>query len=137
MFSAEEAEALLGHVLDELAGGRLGDGHLAVECRKTANDPVIGWSYYAPDAYSDKVWNIWWIGVLPECQGSGAGLALLDHVTNEAIRAGARVIVIETSDQAALARARAFYAKHGFEARGMIPDFYATGDAKVIFSRSL
>lgn len=136
LFSMEDAEALLGHVLDELAGGRLGDGHRAIECRRTANDPVIGWCYYAPDAYSEKIWNVWWIGVLPESHGGGAGPALLAHVTDEAIQAGARAMVIETSDQAALERARRFYVKQGFEVRGAIPDFYAKGESKVIFSRS-
>ena len=48
-----------------------------------------------------------------------------------------RVVVIETSDGDALARARAFYARRGYAERGRVPDFFAPGEAKVIFSRTL
>jgi ribosomal protein S18 acetylase RimI-like enzyme len=61
----------------------------------------------------------------------------LSNIERDAAALGARVIVIETSDQEALARARNFYLKRGYEERGRIPDFYAEGDSKVIFSRSL
>ncbi len=67
----------------------------------------------------------------------GVGQALLSYVEQTAAASGARVIVIETSDLPSLARARNFYLKHGYEERGRIPDFYATGESKIIFSRSL
>ena len=78
--------------------------------------------------------------------GTYGGLASIPIITGavqgrpsmrEARASGARVIVIETSDQPHLARARTFYRKFGYVERGRIPDFYADGDAKVIFSRSL
>lgn len=137
LFTPEDAANLLGGVLDSLAAGELPDGHAAVVCREPRDGRAIGWSYYAPDPYADKVWNIWWIGVKPDHHGSGAGRALLSHIEHAASAVGTRVIVIETSDQALLARARRFYIKHGYEVRGRVPDFYAKGDSKVIFSRTL
>ncbi|MBX9652243.1 GNAT family N-acetyltransferase [bacterium] len=137
LFTQEEAEGLLSGVIDSLAEGELPEGHAAVACRESSDGRTVGWSYYAPDPYADKVWNIWWIGVRPEYHGCGAGEALLSYIEQAARAAGTRVIVIETSDQASLARARRFYRKHGYEERGRIPDFYARGDSKVIFSRTL
>ena len=137
LFTPTDAEGLLGGILDELAAGDLPEGHAAVACRKSHDGPAIGWSYYAPDPYANRVWNVWWIGVHPNHHGDGAGQRLLAHIEQSAIASGARVIVIETSDQAPLDRARRFYTKLGYAERGRIPDFYAEGDAKVIFSRTL
>ncbi|MFN0182061.1 MAG: GNAT family N-acetyltransferase [Gemmatimonadales bacterium] len=137
LFTPEDAEGLLGGVLDSLAAGELPVGPAGVACRESPDGPAVGWSYFAPDPYADKVWNVWWIGVSPSHHGKGVGQAVLSHVEQTVAASGARVIVIETSDQAPLARARKFYAKLGYEERGRIPDFYAKGDAKVIFSRSI
>ena len=137
LFTAEDAEGLLGGVLDSLAAGELPEGHTAVACRESQDGPAIGWSYYAPDPYAEGVWNVWWLGVSPSHHGGGVGQAILSNIERDTAAFGARVIVIETSDQEALARARNFYLKRGYEERGRIPDFYAEGDSKVIFSRSL
>lgn len=137
LFTYEDAEGLLGGVLDSLAAGELPAGHTAATCRETYDGPATGWTYFAPDPYAEKVWNVWWIGVSPSRYGEGVGQALLSYVEQTAAASGARVIVIETSDLPSLARARNFYLKHGYEERGRIPDFYATGESKIIFSRSL
>ena len=106
-------------------------------CRASTGEEIVGWSYFAPDPYAESVLNVWWIGADPLQHGRGVGSALLSHVETEARKAGVRVVVIETSDQPPLSRAQAFYAKRGYTERGRIPDFYALGDAKVIFSRTL
>jgi ribosomal protein S18 acetylase RimI-like enzyme len=136
LFTFEDAEGLLGGILIALAEGSLPDGHAAVACRTVAGGEAIGWSYFAPDQYADGVWNVWWIGVLPSYQGTGAGRALLTHVESRAAEHNVRVIVIETSDQNPMAKARRFYTSFGYAECGRIPDFYATGEAKVVFSRS-
>lgn len=137
LFTIEDAESLLGGVLDSLAAGELPEGHAAVACREFTGGSAIGWSYFAPDQYAERVWNVWWIGVSPKHHGTGAGQALLSHIENAAAESKVRVIVIETSDQDTLSRARNFYLKFGYLERGRIPDFYAEGESKVLFSRSV
>jgi ribosomal protein S18 acetylase RimI-like enzyme len=137
LFGTEDAEGLLGSVLDALAAGSLPDGHAAIVCRAMAGAPPLGWSYFAPDQYADRVWNLWWIGVLPEHQGTSAAHALLSHVESTAAQSGARILIIETRDLGPMARARRFYVKRGYTERGRIPDFYAENESKVIFSRSI
>jgi ribosomal protein S18 acetylase RimI-like enzyme len=136
LFTAEDAEGLLGGVLDALAAGELPDGHTAVACRESPKGPAAGWAYFAPDQYAEQVWNVWWIGIGPDRHGTGAAQVLLSHVEQTALASGARVVVIETSDQDPMARARKFYVKVGYTERGRIPDFYAEGESKVLFSKS-
>lgn len=137
LFDAEEAEALLGSVLDRFLIGGLPDGHSIAVCRDSMGGTALGWTYYAPDAYAEQVWNIWWIGVAPSCHGKGVGQAMMHSIEREASENNVRVIVVETSDGSALARARSFYRSLGYGECGVIPNFYGAGDSKVIFSKSL
>lgn len=137
LFTHADAEGLLGGVLTAFAAGALPEGHAVVTCRFVAHGPVLGWVYFAPDPYADRVWNLWWIGVLPTHHGSGVGKVLLNHVEQTAATAGARILIIETSDLDPTARARRFYVQSGYTECGRIHDFYADGEAKVIFSRRL
>jgi ribosomal protein S18 acetylase RimI-like enzyme len=135
LFTPEEAEGLLGGVLDGLAFGSLPQGHQSAACRLRAGGTVIGWTYFAPDQHADGVWNLWWIGVDPDHHGAGAGLLLLRHAEKIVSSKAGRLLVIETSDAPALARARRFYEAQGYRECGRIPDFYAEGESKVIFAR--
>lgn len=137
LFSPDDASALLGGVLDGLAAGALPPGHEAVAAREREGGPPVGWAYFAPDPHADRAWNLWWIGVHPAAQGGGAGRALLRHAEQIAAAAGAAMLVIETSSLPAQARARRFYASSGYHDCGRIPDFYAEGDAKVVFARRI
>ncbi len=135
LFSQEDAEELLGGVLDQLSGGSLPPGHTALACQDTSSNTLIGWTYFAPDQYADGVWNVWWLGVAPEAQGTGAGRSLLRSAEACALSGGARIVVIETSSKETQARARRFYTKEGYAECGTVPDFYGYDDHKVIFSR--
>jgi ribosomal protein S18 acetylase RimI-like enzyme len=136
LFSAEDAEGLLGTIVDSFSNNELPSQHAVVVCRDFQGGPVVGWSYFAPDHYAEDVWNVWWIGVAPKRHGTGPGRALLSFVEKAVAEARGRVIVIETSDQDFLSCARKFYTKAGYNERGRIPDFYSKDESKVIFSRS-
>ncbi len=136
LFSADDAEALLGGALDQLFAGTLPDGHTVLCCR-VDNGPPIGWTYVAPDQHAQGVWNVWWIGVAPSAHGAGAGRALLEAAEAWAVRHAGRVMVIETSAREHLARARGFYSRAGYAVCGRVPNFYGEDDDKVIFARQL
>lgn len=137
LFTVEDAEALLGGVIDSYSSSELPEHHNVVVCRDYNGGPAIGWSYFAPDQFAENVWNVWWIGVDPKHHGTGAGKALLTYIEQTIAANGGRVVVIETSNQELLARARKFYLKAGYAECGCIPNFYGLGESKVIFSRSL
>jgi ribosomal protein S18 acetylase RimI-like enzyme len=62
-------------------------------------------------------------------------LTLLRHAEHVVASQNGRVLVVETSDAQELGRARHFYANQGYKECGRILDFYAEGEAKVIFAR--
>ena len=136
LFRPEEAESLLGGVLDELRAGRLGPGHL-VHVSVDGTGTPTGWVYASADENAEGVWELWWIGVAPDRQGRGVGAELLRFVEAHARDAGGRLLLIATSSLPSLARTRGFYAKRGYESSGRIPDFYGDGDDKVIFAKRL
>ena len=101
---------------------------------------VVGAAYFAPEPFSDRMWNLYFIGVLPEHQGSGTGGALVHHVEQSLRSRGgdvARTLIVETSSLAGFAGTRAFYAARGFDEEARIRDFYAPDESKVVFWKSL
>ena len=101
---------------------------------------VVGAAYFAPEPFSDRMWNLYFIGVLSEHQGSGTGGALVDHVERALRDRGsdvARTLIVETSSLAGFAGTRLFYVAHGFDEEARIRDFYAPGEHKVVFWKSL
>lgn len=135
LFTEAEATDLLGGVLAAHWAGELPPGHQVAACRADLASAPLGWCYFAPDDHADGVWNLWWVGVAPAHHGTGVGARLLDHVEAAVKAAGGRLLIIETSDGDGLARARRFYQGRGYRPCGCIPDFYAEGEAKLVFAR--
>lgn len=71
----------------------------------------------------------------PADQRRGVGTALIGHVERELAAGGQRLLLVETSGLPAYARARAFYARCGYDQEARIRDFYA--DDKVVFRKAL
>lgn len=44
LFTQEDAEGLLGGILDGLASGELPESHVAIACRESTDGQAIGWS---------------------------------------------------------------------------------------------
>jgi ribosomal protein S18 acetylase RimI-like enzyme len=137
LFTPQEAESLLGDVLDGISSAGMQAGHEAACCRSEENGVALGWCYFAPDDHAQGIWNLWWIGVAPDHHGCGVGKALLKHAERRAVTQGGRILIIETSDSDRLSRARRFYASNGYTECGRIPHFYSEDESKVIFSRRL
>lgn len=137
LFAPREADMLLRSTLDALHHGTLPGRHLIRVVARGPDDTPLGWSYAAESTVALGVWDVWWIGVDPVAHGSGVGTELLAFLEYEMRAANARTIVIETSDGQGLARARRFYHSRGYLERGRIPDFYALGEAKIIFSKTI
>lgn len=92
LFEPAAAAVLLGTVLADLHAGRLGAGHTVTVWAAGADCPPEGWVYFAPDAYAEQVWNLWWIGVTPASHRQGIGRALLDSVEAHVTSNGGRLL---------------------------------------------
>lgn len=98
---------------------------------------LLGAAYYAPEPFSEDVWNLYFIGVHPTHQGKGRGTALLRYVEQDLQERGERLLLVETSGRDNFKQTRAFYRKNGFEAEARIRDYYKPGDDKIIFRKAL
>lgn len=98
---------------------------------------VVGAAYYAPEPFSYRMWNLYFLGVSPGHQGSGIGAALVAHVEGAVRAQDGRVLIIETSSDDSFASTRQFYAALGYDEEARIREFYAPGDHKVVFWKAL
>ena len=96
---------------------------------------AVGAAYLSLDGMSGDVWNLWFIALLPEARGEGGGTRLVSAAEQVVRAGGGRMLLVETSSAEAQRAARAFYAARGYEEEGRVRDYYAPGEAKVIFRR--
>lgn len=133
LFSDDELQELRG-VLSDFLSGSAGRDVWAVAILDS--DPV-GVAYYAPERMAAGTWNLYFIGVHAQRRSEGVGRALVRHVEDDLASRGARVLLVETSSLEAFARTREFYRQAGYDREACIRDFYAAGDDKVVFWKSL
>lgn len=137
MFGVDDA----GFVDDVLAGilnGTLHDHHFVV--KEAVDGTVVGAAYFAPEPFSDRMWNLYFIAVSPLQQGRGIGGALLDHVERQLHEAGAdvaQVLIVETSSTDQYTLTRQFYPKHGYVEEARVRRFYGPNDDKVVYWKLL
>lgn len=103
----------------------------------TPDDELMGYACYGPTPDTDRTWDLYWIAVDPNLQGSGGGTQLLAEVERRLSRLNARLLVVETSSRAEYEPTRAFYQKRGYEEAARVREFYAPGDHRVIFTKRL
>lgn len=97
----------------------------------------IGFCYAIPEPHTDGTWNMLAIAVLPERQGNGAGAAIVKALEDKLQEEGRRVLIVDTSGTDAYTKARNFYLKIGYTQEARLRDFWAEGDDKVVFWKSL
>ncbi len=101
------------------------------------NATVIGFACYGPVPLTEGTFDLYWIAVAKDSQGSLAARTL-DHAITDAIRSvGARWLLAETSGTDDYARAHRFYKRQGYELISHVPDFYRPGDARLTFGKRL
>ena len=101
---------------------------------------ISGAAYFGPEAHADRVWNLYFLAVRKECQGSGMGSALVAWVEANLRNRGeqvAKLLLIDTSGVASFAPTRAFYHKQGYIEEARVREYYGPGDDKVVFWKLL
>lgn len=98
---------------------------------------ATGFCYAVPEQLAEGAWNMLAIAVLPMQQGGGAGSALVQHLEATLRAKHQRILIAETSGLDEYAPTRAFYRKNGYVEEARISDFWAAGDDKIIYWKSL
>lgn len=129
LFSPAEAEGFAGGLLGHFDGppeGRLwlvaGDG--------------AGAALLSPEP-APGVWNLLFLGVLPDARRRGLARALVGEAERRMRRDGARMLLIDTSDAPPMEPARALYAALGYRRAALIPDYWAPGEGRLTFLKAL
>lgn len=94
---------------------------------------VKGYSCYGLIPCSTVSWDLYWIAVDPDQQGSGLGRRILKMTEDKIATAGGLAVYAETSGRAQYVPTRAFYERTGYATGAVFADFYGPGDAKYVF----
>lgn len=125
----------LAHVNETLNNYLEGEGE---DLWFTADDgEPVGVAYCAPEPVTDGTWNLLMLWTRSDRNGKGYGSALVNHVEKILNERGVRLLIVETSSLPDFAGARAFYDKCGFTHEARISNFFAVGDDKIIYTKSL
>jgi ribosomal protein S18 acetylase RimI-like enzyme len=130
VFSPEEidvAEELVRERLDK--GTASGYEFVFAE----TGESLAGSACYGRVPLTRASYDLDWIAVGPNQQRRGVGQQLLARVEDDLRARGGGNLYVETSSRPSYEAARRFYASAGYRECARFPDFYAPGDAKVVF----
>ena len=94
-------------------------------------------AYCAPEKMTEGTWNLYLIAVHPDCQRSGIGASMLNHIERRLGNLGERILLVETSSLESFAGTREFYRQCGYHQEAQIREFYQAGEDKIVFRKLL
>lgn len=98
---------------------------------------LIGYTCYGPIPCTAGSFDIYWIAVHPDFHRRGIGRGLVEETEKLIRAAGGSRIYVDTSQRIQYASTRAFYERCGYRLETVLTDFYASGDGKAIYCKSL
>ncbi|WP_299025777.1 GNAT family N-acetyltransferase [uncultured Sulfitobacter sp.] len=98
---------------------------------------AVGFCYAVPEQLATGAWNMLAIAVAPAQQGNGCGSALVARLEADLKARNQRIMIADTSGTEAFAQTRMFYHQNGYTKEARIRDFWAAGDDKIVFWKSL
>jgi ribosomal protein S18 acetylase RimI-like enzyme len=98
---------------------------------------TIGYACFGPIACTVGSYDLYWIAVDRDQQGRGLGRLLVAESERRIRQRGGRRVYIETSGRPQYLPTRRFYERCDYHTAAILPDFYDTGDDKVILVKAL
>lgn len=133
-FRDNEVEIAI-EVLDE-AIEKGADGHYRSYTALRGERPA-GWVAFGPTPCTSGTWDLYWIAVSPDEQGTGVGAALMAHAERMIAESSGRLVIVETAGREIYEPTRRFYLKLAYAEASRLKDFYAPGDDKVTYTKVL
>jgi D-alanine-D-alanine ligase len=133
-FSMAEIDLALELAQDKLTHGAASSYQFLLGEDK---DFVWGYTCFGLIPATAGSFDLYWIAVDQHLRTQGLGRELMTK-TEEIIRAsGGKHIYAETSSRNQYLPTQTFYLRCGYQQEAFLKDFYATGDSKIIYSKSL
>ncbi|MDP2322762.1 MAG: GNAT family N-acetyltransferase [Gammaproteobacteria bacterium] len=98
---------------------------------------LAGYACFGPVPCTRSSWDLYWIAVAAATQGQKLGQHLLQRVESAVLAAGGTRIYADTSSRERYVPTRRFYGRCGYLIAAEFPDFYASGDDKIVFLKVL
>ena len=100
-------------------------------------DRVLGYTCYGLIPATCGSYDLYWIAVDEQFRSQGLGKELMQK-TEDVIRCiGGRFIYVETSSRDQYKPTHSFYESCGYQKEAFLKDFYAEGDSKIIYVKTL
>jgi ribosomal protein S18 acetylase RimI-like enzyme len=135
-FDAAE-QALAVELVDETLARGVDSGYQFLFAHKENSDELLGYACFGKIPATASSYDLYWIAVAPDEQGKGLGATVLRKVETICREQGGKNMFVDTAGRKQYAPTRAFYERLGYDVAAVLDDFYADGDAKVIYARSL
>lgn len=100
-------------------------------------EQTVGYACFGEIPCTVGSYDLYWIAVRPSSQGTGLGRKLMEAVEQSLVPLGARLLYLDTSGREQYQSTRGFYLRCGFEEAAVFEDFYAPGDAKIVYAKRL
>jgi ribosomal protein S18 acetylase RimI-like enzyme len=133
-FRPDEVEVAVSLAVDHLQEGEESGYHFIFAER---DSQVLGFACFGPVPCTVSSYDLYWIVVRPDHQGMGVGHSLLRLCEKEIRRMGGSRVYVETSSRGQYEPTRRFYLNSLYCQAAVLEDFYAPGDAKVIYLKVL
>jgi ribosomal protein S18 acetylase RimI-like enzyme len=98
---------------------------------------LVGYCAWGDVPLTKRSYDLYWIAVAPNCQGLGIGRRLLALAEDAVGSRGGGQLYIETSSRDVYVRTRRFYRAADYRQVARLRDFYAPGDHKVVFCKTV
>jgi ribosomal protein S18 acetylase RimI-like enzyme len=98
---------------------------------------AVGYACFGPIACTTHSYDLFWIAVHEDQRGQGLGKELLRRSEEAIARLGGRRVWIETSSTPKYDPTRGFYLSRGYIEEARLKEFYAPGDDKVVYSKTV
>jgi len=134
VFRPEEVEVAMELVDAALGNPRRED--YAFRVAGIPGDPR-GYACWGPTPCTRGTFDLYWIAVHPNAQGTGLGRVLMAAAEENMRRRGGRLCIVETSSLPSYDGTRRFYLSVGYAEEARIRDFYGPGDDRVIYTKRL
>jgi ribosomal protein S18 acetylase RimI-like enzyme len=136
-FSSEETDVAAELVEETLTRGKAAGYEFVFADAAGKSGCLLGYSCFGPIPATVSSFDLYWIAVAPGQQRSGLGGKLIRASERQAVAMGATQMFVDTAGREQYAPTRAFYERMGYRKAAVLEDFYAPGDAKVIYAKTL
>ena len=98
---------------------------------------LAGYACFGRIPGTQASYDLYWIAVRPGLKGQGLGRQALARAESLMAGQGGTRVYVDTSSRAQYEPTRAFYERCGYGLAASFPDFYAPGEAKVVYCKVL